>query len=66
MNKLRLLRKKKGISQAQAAKAIGITTSYYGMIELGIRNPRLELAIKLAKYFNSSVEEIFFENTNNL
>lgn len=59
MNKLKEFRAQMGIPQKAVAKAVGITTSYYGMIELGVRKPSLKLAIDLAKFFNTSVESIF-------
>ena len=61
MNTLKQLREGKNVSQAEVAKQIGITTSYYGMIESCIRKPSLSVAIKLAKYFKKNVEEIFFK-----
>jgi len=63
--KLIQTRKSKGLQQKDVAKAVGITTSYYGMIELGKRNPDLEKAKKIADYFSMSVDEIFFCKTNN-
>lgn len=62
MNILKQLREEKNVSQAEVAKQIGITTSYYGMIEGCTRKPSLSVAIKLAKYFKKNVEKIFFEN----
>lgn len=59
MNKLKELRIQSKLPQKAVAKAVGITTSYYGMIELGVRKPNLSLAIELAKFFNTSVEAIF-------
>lgn len=59
MNKLKKLRKEKNLKQREVAKALGITTSYYGMIEIGTRRPSLNLAIKISRYFDLSVEEVF-------
>lgn len=59
MNILKELRVKNNLKQRQVAESLGITTSYYGMIELGKREPSLSLAIKISRYFNLSVEEIF-------
>ena len=36
-NQLKLLRTTKGLQQKDVARAIGVTTSYYGMIEVGSR-----------------------------
>lgn len=38
---------------------IEITISYYGMIEQGIRTPKLELAIAISSLFDKTPEEIF-------
>ncbi|WP_286884837.1 helix-turn-helix transcriptional regulator [Aneurinibacillus sp. UBA3580] len=39
---------------------IEITESYYGMIEQGVRTPKLDIALGIAKLFNVPLEEIFF------
>lgn len=59
------LRKQRGLKQKDIATAIDITTSYYGMIELGKRTPQLELAKRIADFFGVKVEDIFFESTAN-
>lgn len=58
---LKELRIQRSLTQEQVAKALGITTSYYGMIEIGTRNPTLKLAKKIADFFNKPIEEIFFD-----
>lgn len=63
--KLIKLRTDKGLKQKDVAEALNITTSYYGMIEQGKRTPNLELARMIAQYFEKSIEEIFFNDTNN-
>lgn len=60
------LRCSKNLKQKDVAQLVGITTSYYGMIEQGVRNPNLQLAIKIAELFDKNVEEIFFANANNI
>lgn len=45
----------------EVAGEIGITTTYYGMIENGERNPSLNTAMKLAEYFKVPVETLFVE-----
>ncbi|WP_404988409.1 helix-turn-helix transcriptional regulator [Clostridium culturomicium] len=59
MNKLKLLREERALTQSEVAEAVRITTSYYGMLESGRRIPSLPIAIRLAKHFNLSVEKIF-------
>lgn len=55
------LRKEKGITQAQLAEAIGLTQSMIAYIEAGTKEPSKEFKIKLATYFNVTVEYIFYE-----
>lgn len=47
-------------NQDEVAKAIGISSSALSMYENGERIPRDEIKIRLAEYYDSSVEEIFF------
>ncbi len=64
-NKLIELRNNKQLKQRQVAEVCGITTSYYGMIELGNRTPTLEIAMKIADFFETTVENIFSDDPNN-
>lgn len=50
--KLRLLRKEKGVSQKIVASVIGVTLSAYSNYEQGLREPSNEILVKLCKYFN--------------
>ncbi|MBE6878663.1 MAG: helix-turn-helix transcriptional regulator [Ruminococcaceae bacterium] len=52
------------ISRETLAKDLGISVSAIQMYETGERVPRDEIKIKIAKYFNRSVQSIFFENIN--
>lgn len=63
--KLIELRNNKDLKQKHIAKAVEITTSYYGMIEQGVRTPTLEVAKKIADFFETTVEDLFFEERNN-
>ena len=51
-----------GKTQSEVASAIGITPSALANYEAGIRIPRDEKKIKIANYYQVSVQEIFFEN----
>lgn len=46
-------------SREEVAKANGISVSALVMYETGKRIPRDEIKLSLARYYNSSVEEIF-------
>lgn len=61
MNKLKKLREENSLTRSEVAEAVGITTSYYGMLELGVRTPSLSTASKLAEYFKLPIEEIFLQ-----
>lgn len=63
--KLINLRKKLNLKQKDVANSIGITASYYGMIEIGVRNPSLDLAKKIAEFFGENMENIFFTSADN-
>ncbi len=53
---LKILRKRKAISQEDAAKMIGIPRSSYSGYENGVAQPPIELLIKLADNFKLSVD----------
>lgn len=55
--KLRLENKK---TQREVADAIGIAVSTYGMYEIGKRIPNDENKRKIAKFFKTTVQAIFF------
>lgn len=48
-------------SQAEVAKDIGIATSTLAMYEVEQRVPRDPIKIKLAEYFNTTVQKIFYD-----
>jgi len=52
-------RKAAGKKQKDVAELFGITTSYYGMIELGVRTPRLELALDISAHFHAVPDVLF-------
>lgn len=47
-------------TQAEVAKAVGISVSAISMYEQGERIPRDEIKRKLADYYKKTVGEIFF------
>ena len=51
-------------SQEEVANAIGISSSALSMYENGERIPRDEIKIKLAEYYETSVEQIFFSQND--
>ncbi|MCC8128598.1 MAG: helix-turn-helix transcriptional regulator [Clostridiales bacterium] len=47
-------------SREEVANALGISISAIGMYETGARIPRDELKAKIARYYDTSVEYIFY------
>ena len=58
--KLRELRLKKGLSQKEAAKRIGISQSMLAMIESGERRGSDDTKVKIATFYKKSVGSLFF------
>ncbi len=58
-NELKVYRAKEDITQKELAEEMEVSRQTINAIETGKYNPSLELALKLAKFFDRSVEEIF-------
>jgi len=58
-NDIRVLRAVKNISQEQLAQELGVTRQTIHAVETGKYNPSLDLAFKMARFFEKSIEEIF-------
>ena len=58
-NKVRQLRKDKGLTQEQLAAIIGVSRQTINAIEKGKFDPSLPLAFKLAHLFKTPIEGIF-------
>lgn len=57
--RVRLLRRKQGISQESLAHIAGLDRTYIGGIERGLRNPSLRNINKIAKALKVSIKELF-------
>ena len=55
---LKKLRKNKGVHQKEISKQLGISVSGYSLYETGQREPDIEKLIKLADYFNITIDEL--------
>ncbi len=53
------LRKEKGVTQKDLADAVGVTRQTVIAIEKGNYTPSVLLALKTAKFFKVSVEQVF-------
>lgn len=58
-NKIKELRKSKGYRQEDLAKALGVSRQTIIAIENNKYNPTLELAMKLSRFLQTTVEELF-------
>ncbi|MFC3899758.1 helix-turn-helix transcriptional regulator [Aliicoccus persicus] len=58
-NKVRELRKARGITQLKLAEDLRVTRQTLTAIENNKYNPSLELALKIVRYFDLNIEEIF-------
>ncbi|WP_348261997.1 helix-turn-helix transcriptional regulator [Telmatobacter sp. DSM 110680] len=58
-NQLRVLRAQHGWSQADLADRLEVSRQSVNAIETGKYDPSLPLAFKLAKLFETAIEEIF-------
>jgi putative transcriptional regulator len=58
-SRLHVWRAEKRITQDELAKEIGVTRATIIAIEKGDYNPSLELAFKLARFFQTDIQQIF-------
>jgi len=59
-NNLKVWRAKFDMTQDKLAKKVGVSRQTIIAIEKGSYNPSVELALKIAKIFNTRVDEIFY------
>lgn len=48
----------RGYTQADVGKVLNMTYKAYGLIERGLRNVKLTDAMRLAKFYNISLDEL--------
>lgn len=58
-NRLRVLRAERNWSQADLAERLEVSRQSVNAIETGKYDPSLPLAFKLARLFNTTIEQIF-------
>lgn len=58
-NRLRELRAERGWSQGEMAKRLDVSRQSVNAIETGKYDPSLPLAFKIARLFQSSIEDVF-------
>ncbi|OCF88784.1 XRE family transcriptional regulator [Nocardia brasiliensis] len=57
-----MLRAERGISRRELAEALGVHYQTIGYLERGEYSPSLHLALRIAAYFEVSVEIVFSTN----
>jgi putative transcriptional regulator len=58
-NRVAMLRAERGISRRDLAEALGVHYQTIGYLERGEFSPSLHLALRIAAYFDVSVEVVF-------
>ncbi len=58
-NRVAMLRAERGISRRELAEALGVHYQTVGYLERGEYSPSLHLALRIAAYFDVSVEIVF-------
>ena len=58
-NRIEEIRKGKGIRQEEFARALGVSRQTISSLETGRYNPSIQLAYKIARYFDLTIEEVF-------
>ncbi|MDO5844695.1 MAG: helix-turn-helix transcriptional regulator [Methanocorpusculum sp.] len=58
-NKVKVYRAMHDLTQDALAQALGVTRQTILAIEKGKYDPSLELAFKMSRYFDTTIEEIF-------
>ena len=53
------IRKAGGIRQEDFAKALGVSRQTISSLETGRYNPSIQLAYRIAKYFDLTIEDVF-------
>ena len=61
-NNLKVWRAKFDLTQEQLADLVEVSRKTINTLERGIYTPSVSLALKIAKVFDTQVEEIFFLN----
>lgn len=63
-NIIEKLRKDKGLSQIELARILSVSRQTISSLETGRYNPSIELAFKIARYFERNIEEVFIYEEN--
>ena len=58
-NRLEELRRQRGLKQEDLASALEVSRQTIGSLEDGRYNPSIQLAFKIARFFDLTIEDIF-------
>ena len=58
-NRLEELRKARGMTQEELAEALEVSRQTVGSLENGRYNPSILLAFRIARLFETTIEEVF-------
>ena len=58
-NRLEELRRSRGLSQEELAGALEVSRQTIISLEKGRYNPSIQLAFKIARYFETAIEDVF-------
>ena len=58
-NRIEEIRKQKGIRQEDFARVLGVSRQTISSLETGRYNPSIQLAYKIARYFDLTIEDVF-------
>lgn len=57
------LRERKRLKQFEVAEILGISSNYYCEIENGKKNPRWNIAMRIAEFYGVSADNFFYNPT---
>ena len=58
-NRIEEIRKAKNIRQEDFARTLGVSRQTISSLETGRYNPSIQLAYKIARYFELTIEDVF-------
>lgn len=58
-NRIEEIRSARGIRQEDFARALGVSRQTISSLENGRYNPSISLAFRIAKYFGTTIEDVF-------
>lgn len=61
VNRVKLARIEKSLTQAQLAERVNVTRQTIGLIEKNKYNPTLQLCIAIAKALDKTLDDLFWE-----